>query len=148
MTTAFLELPEHLRWNPIPGSNRAMRDPVTGGFLEVVKAHPFPAISGTFHLQVSPLREVVKVVVHNSCPMLYMREQMCGAISTAQFAVHVYFVGAEYLPDFICSFKAYGWEFALHGRRSTLATAFADTDLAAAPEPLSGPGQGLSMIGN
>jgi len=42
MSTAFLELPEHLRWNPIPGSNRAIHDPATGGFLEVVKAHPFP----------------------------------------------------------------------------------------------------------
>lgn len=123
MSTGFLELPDHLRWNPIPGTNRAIRDPATGGFLEVMKVHPFPAISGTFHLQVSPFREIVKVAVHNSCPMLYVREQMCGAISTAQFAVQVYLVGAEHLPDFICTFRAYGWDLALYGRRSTLPSA-------------------------
>lgn len=120
MTKAFMEVPEHLQWKLRPGSNHPIRDPESGGFLEVVKVHPFPAITGTFHLQVSPLREILRVEVHNSCPMLFIKEQMVGAISVVQFSVALYFTGAEYLPDFISSFKAYGWDLALFGRRNTL----------------------------
>ena len=116
MVQAFVEAPRD--WNPIPGTNRPQRE-ADGSYKEVVRIYPIPAISGNFHLQLMAQWKIEKLVVVNHCPMLYVRQRLCGALSSVQFSVALDYAEADSRFDFIARFKAYGYELMVLGRRDT-----------------------------
>lgn len=110
-----------LGWNPIPGTNRAIRAG-DGSFLEVVKAHPIPAFAGRFWLQLSPLFEVLDVEIHGQTPVLFVSEKICGAISVVPFLIVLDYPGSQavYDPTYLTSFFTYGHRFHLLGSKRSI----------------------------
>lgn len=116
MSRAFVEAPRD--WNPIPGTNRPQKE-ADGAYVEVVRIYPFPAISGTFHLQLMAQWKIDKLEVVNHCPLLHVRQRLCGALSTVQFRMIVDYPDSDANPEIVDRFKAYGYDLLLLGRKDT-----------------------------